>query len=145
MGNVTSSIRNSRNIPSIELLTYVQRMGIKGRGMAVVWHEKASRTALQTNLLSHTHLLLVQTHNMTTKCRTMSSSLFFYILWVLYFSTYAYPLYSTSDIRQTRYTKHPTYYLLNPEQHTKQLFRSAQFLIVILFCVRFFIPFKYSR
>ena len=64
MGNVTSSIRNSRNIPSTELPTYVQEMGIKGKEMAVVWHEKATRTALQTNLLSHTHLLLVQTHNL---------------------------------------------------------------------------------
>ena len=29
---------------------------------------------------------------------------------VVYFSTYANPLYSTSDLRQTRYTTHPTYY-----------------------------------
>ena len=34
--------------------------------MALVWHEKASRTALQTSSLLHTHTLLVQTHNMTT-------------------------------------------------------------------------------
>ena len=35
--------------------------------MALVWHEKASRTALQTSSLLHTHTLtlLVQTHNMT--------------------------------------------------------------------------------
>jgi len=26
-----------------------------------------------------------------------------------YFSTYANPLYSTSDLRQIRYTTHPTY------------------------------------
>ena len=34
--------------------------------MALVWlrHEKASRTALQTSFLLHTHTLLVQTHNM---------------------------------------------------------------------------------
>ena len=43
-----------------------QGIGIKGREMALVWHEKASRTALQTSLVSHTHTLLVQTHNMTT-------------------------------------------------------------------------------
>ena len=34
--------------------------------MDLVWHEKASRTALQTNSLSHTHTLLVQKHDMTT-------------------------------------------------------------------------------
>ena len=34
--------------------------------MALVWDEKASRTALQTSSVSHTHTLLVQTHNMTT-------------------------------------------------------------------------------
>jgi len=28
---------------------------------------------------------------------------------VVYSSTYAYPLYSTSDLRQIRYTTHPTY------------------------------------
>jgi len=34
--------------------------------MALVWHEKASRTALQTSSVFLTHTLLVQTHNMTT-------------------------------------------------------------------------------
>ena len=34
--------------------------------MALVWHEKASRTALQTSSLLHTHTLLEQTHNMIT-------------------------------------------------------------------------------
>jgi len=34
--------------------------------MALVCHEKASRTALQTSSLLHTHTLLVQTHIMTT-------------------------------------------------------------------------------
>ena len=44
-----------------------QGIGIKGREMALVWHEKANRTALQTSsLYIHTHTLLVQTHNMTT-------------------------------------------------------------------------------
>ena len=43
-----------------------QGIGIKGREMALVWHEKASRTALQTSSVFHTHTLLVQTHNMTT-------------------------------------------------------------------------------
>ena len=38
----------------------------RGKGKGVGWHEKASRTALQTSLLLHTHTLLVQTHNMTT-------------------------------------------------------------------------------
>ena len=35
---------------------------MKGREMALVCHEKASRTALQTSSLSHTHTLFVQTH-----------------------------------------------------------------------------------
>ena len=39
---------------------------IKGKEMALVWHEKASRTALQTSSVNLTHTLLVQTHNMTT-------------------------------------------------------------------------------
>ena len=49
--------------------------------MALVWHEKASRTALQTSSLLHTHTLLVQTHNMTTvkeiaeQCRQLKLSL----------------------------------------------------------------------
>ena len=43
-----------------------QGIWIKGREMALVFHEKASRTALQTSSVSHTHTLLVQTHNMTT-------------------------------------------------------------------------------
>ena len=34
--------------------------------MALVWPEKASRTALQTSSVLHTHTLLVQTQNMTT-------------------------------------------------------------------------------
>ena len=34
--------------------------------MALVWHEKASRTALQTSSVLHMHTFLVQTHNMTT-------------------------------------------------------------------------------
>ena len=34
--------------------------------MALVWHERASPTALQTGSLLQTHTLLVQTHNMTT-------------------------------------------------------------------------------
>ena len=34
--------------------------------MALVWHGKASRAALQTSSVNLTHTLLVQTHNMTT-------------------------------------------------------------------------------
>ena len=34
--------------------------------MALVWHKKASRTALQTSSVNLTHTLLVQTYNMTT-------------------------------------------------------------------------------
>ena len=36
-----------------------QGIGIRGKEMALVWHEKASRTALQTSSLLHTHTLLV--------------------------------------------------------------------------------------
>ena len=42
------------------------RIGIKGKEIELVWHEKASRTALQTSKVNLTHTLLVQTHNMTT-------------------------------------------------------------------------------
>ena len=34
--------------------------------MALVWHEKTSRTALQTITVNFTNTLLVQTHNMIT-------------------------------------------------------------------------------
>ena len=34
--------------------------------MALVWHEKSSRTALQTSSINLTHTLLVQTYNITT-------------------------------------------------------------------------------
>ena len=49
--------------------------------MALVWHEKASRTALQTSSLNLTRTLLVQTHNITTvkeiaeQCRQLHLSL----------------------------------------------------------------------
>ena len=44
----------------------VQEIRIKGKEMALVWHEKASSTALQTSSVNFTHTLLVQTHNMIT-------------------------------------------------------------------------------
>ena len=43
-----------------------QGIGIKGKEIELVWHEKASRTALQTSIVNLTHTLLVQTHNMIT-------------------------------------------------------------------------------
>ena len=47
--------------------TYLdQEIRIKGKEMALVRHEKASRTALQTSSVNLAHTLLVQTHNMTT-------------------------------------------------------------------------------
>ena len=60
-----------------------QGIGIKGKEMALVCHEKASRTALQTSSVLHTHTLLVQTHNMTTVkeiTEHVPSSLFKYII-----------------------------------------------------------------
>ena len=70
----------SLRYPSYLLLSFRESeweygIGLKGREMALVWHEKASRTALQTSSLLYTHTLLVQTQNMTTvkeiaeKCR----------------------------------------------------------------------------
>jgi len=47
-------------------MSTAQGMGIKRKEMALVWHEKASRTALQTSSVNLTHTLLVQTHNVTT-------------------------------------------------------------------------------
>ena len=55
---------------------FTQGTRIKVREMALVWHEKASHTALQTGSLLQTHTLLVQTHThdySQGKCRTMSS------------------------------------------------------------------------
>jgi len=43
-----------------------QGIGIKRKEMALVWHEKASLSALQTSSVNLAHTLLVQTHNMTT-------------------------------------------------------------------------------
>ena len=43
-----------------------QGIRIKGKEMVLVWHEKASRNALQTSSLLHTHTLLVQSHTMIT-------------------------------------------------------------------------------
>ena len=43
-----------------------QGVGIKGKEMALVCHEKASGTALQKSSVNLTHTLLVKTHNMTT-------------------------------------------------------------------------------
>ena len=45
---------------------FKQGIRIKGREVTLVWHEQASRTALQTSSLLHTHTPSVQTHNMTT-------------------------------------------------------------------------------
>ena len=39
-----------------------QGIGIKEKEMALVWNEKASRTALQTSSVNLTHTRLVQTH-----------------------------------------------------------------------------------
>ena len=43
-----------------------QGIGIKGKEMVLVWHEKASRTALQTSSVNFAQILSVQTHTMTT-------------------------------------------------------------------------------
>ena len=43
-----------------------QGIGIKVKEMALVWHKKASRTALQTISVNLTYTLLEQIHIMTT-------------------------------------------------------------------------------
>ena len=45
---------------------FKQEIGIKGKEMALVWREKASRTALQMSSVFLTHNILVRTQNMTT-------------------------------------------------------------------------------
>jgi len=51
---------------TLEIVTS-QGIRIKRREMALVWHEKASRSALQTSPLSHMHnLAFWYRHNMTT-------------------------------------------------------------------------------
>ena len=65
--------------------------------MALVWLEKARRTALQTISILHTQTLWVQTHNTTTsvkeiaeKRRLRCSTIFYYIL--LYSTMFYYIL-----------------------------------------------------
>ena len=60
---------------SFFLEDYGQGIGIKGKEMALVWHEKASRNALQTSSVNLTHTLLVDTQHDHSQgnCRTMSS------------------------------------------------------------------------
>ena len=48
------------------LILDYQGIGIRGKEMALVCHEKASRTALQTSTVNFTHTRLIQTHNMIT-------------------------------------------------------------------------------
>ena len=59
-------LRLQIDLEKIGNLSFDQGIRIKGREMALVWHEKVSRTALQTSSLSQTHTFLIQTHNMTT-------------------------------------------------------------------------------
>ena len=63
-------------MPSIYIYTLHwldQGIRIKGKEMALVWHEKASRTALQTSSLSHTGTLFGTDtqHGNQGNCRTM--------------------------------------------------------------------------
>ena len=45
----------------------------KGKETALVWHEKASRTALKASSLTHKHTLLVQPHNMLQSGKLQNS------------------------------------------------------------------------
>ena len=51
--------------PTVPLILQhdIQGIRIKGKEMALVWHKKASRPALKTSSLLHTHSPLLQTHN----------------------------------------------------------------------------------
>ena len=61
---IITKLRNQPTLTTQQL--QVVRIIIKGKEMALVWHEKASQTALQTSTVNFTHPLLVQTHNMIT-------------------------------------------------------------------------------
>ena len=70
---------------------------LKGREMALVWLEKARRTALQTISILHTQTLWVQTHNTTTSVKEIAEkrrlrcfTIFYYIL--LYSTMFYYIL-----------------------------------------------------
>ena len=54
--NSLSSVTGSGALQQLEIRT--QGIRIKGREMALVWHEKASHIALQTGSLLHMHTLL---------------------------------------------------------------------------------------
>ena len=63
-----------RNV-SLKNMVFYQGIGIKGMEMALVWHEKASRTALQTSSIFLTHTLFgTEKHDYSQgNCRTMLS------------------------------------------------------------------------
>jgi hypothetical protein len=83
--------------------------------MALVWHEKASRTALQTSSVNLTHTLLVQTHSMTT----------------------------VKEIADQRRLRCSTVLFCSIPNITQRMFEICLFFY-FLFCVKFVIPFKYS-
>jgi len=58
-----------------EVLRNYQGIGIKGKEFALVWHEKASRTALQTSSVNLTHSFGTDTQHDYSQgsCRTMLS------------------------------------------------------------------------
>ena len=63
MGLILNTIQMLIESKEFSFKQLLQGIGIKGKEMALVWHEKASRTALQTSTVT---TLLVQTHNMIT-------------------------------------------------------------------------------
>ena len=83
--------------------------------MALVWHEKASLTALQTSSVNLTHTLLVQTHSMTT----------------------------VKEIADQRRLRCSTVLFCSIPNITQRMFEICLFFY-FLFCVKFVIPFKYS-
>ena len=66
MPYIYSQIKYTGRYANMHCTAQAQGIGIKGKEMALVWHEKANRTALQTSSVNLTHTVLVQTHNMTT-------------------------------------------------------------------------------
>ena len=73
---VTSSGNTNPHFGQSKVFPKNQGIRIKGKIMALVWHEK-DRTAFQTSSVFLTHTLLVQTHKMTIakeiaeKCRQL--------------------------------------------------------------------------
>ena len=52
MGLILNTIQKLIELKEFSFKQLLQGIGIKGKEMALVWHEKASRTALQTSTVT---------------------------------------------------------------------------------------------